>query len=256
LSIISSRANPRVRRWRDLALDARERRRAQRAMVEGPHLLAACIAAGVTIENVIISEAGGKRGEIRDLLRRTGKEPIVLANTVFELIADAETPQGVAAEIHLPGVLPDVPASKGCVFLDEVQDGGNVGAILRSAAAFGYRDAVLGRGCADPWSPKVLRAAMGAHFGLRILADADLGAALDSFGGTLACAVPRGGEAPEQVTFPPRLGWLFGAEGRGVQPGLAARASLCVSLPMAAGSESLNVAAAAAICLYVSRRGA
>jgi TrmH family RNA methyltransferase len=256
LSVITSRANPRVRRWRDLALDGRERRRARRAIVEGPHLLAACLAAGVTIEDVIVSESGAKRHEVRELLRKTGKEAVVLANTVFDLIADAETPQGVAAEIHVPDGAPDLARSTGCVFMDEVQDAGNVGAILRSAAAFGYRDAVLGKGCADPWSPKVLRAAMGAHFGMRIAADADLAAALDSFEGTIACAVPRGGLTMEKADLSGRLGWLFGAEGRGVSESLATRAGLKVSIPMTSGTESLNVAAAAAICFYFSRRGA
>ena len=88
-------------------------------------------------------------------------------------------PAGIAAEIALPAQRLDLKTSTACVFLDAIQDAGNVGAILRSAAAFGIRHAVLGQGCADAWSPKVLRAAMGAHFSMAISEHADLGAAID-----------------------------------------------------------------------------
>jgi TrmH family RNA methyltransferase len=143
------------------------------------------------------------------------------------------------------------------VFLDAIQDAGNVGAILRSAAAFGIRQVVLGQGCADAWSPKVLRAAMGAHFAMAIQDSADLGAAIDKFGGKLICTVPRGGTPLAGADLSGRAGWLFGAEGQGVSAALAARAALKVTIPMAAGAESLNVAAAAAICFYeFSRCGA
>ncbi|MDH5577806.1 MAG: RNA methyltransferase, partial [Betaproteobacteria bacterium] len=128
------------------------------------------------------------------------------------------------------------------------------GAILRSAAAFGVDAAVLGRGCADPWSPKVLRAAMGGHFALRIAEVAELVRALADFGGTLACAVPAGGKAPAAVNLTGRLGWIFGAEGQGVSAAAAAHAALRISVPLARGVESLNVAAAAAILLYERAR--
>ena len=140
------------------------------------------------------------------------------------------------------------------MLLDGIQDAGNVGAILRSAAAFGLRHVVLGRGCADPWSPKALRAAMGAHFALQIAAAADLVAALQRFGGRAACTVPRGGTPLAQADLGGRMAWLFGAEGQGVSEGLARHAALRITIPMARGTESLNVAAAAAICFYEQAR--
>jgi len=143
------------------------------------------------------------------------------------------------------------------VFLEGIQDPGNVGAILRSAAAFGISDAVLDAHCADAWSPKVLRAAMGAHFSMQIAERADLAKSMDRFAGKIACAVPRGGVPIAGADLSGRIGWLFGAEGRGVSEALAARATLKVTIPMPGGAESLNVAAAAAICFYeLSRRGA
>jgi TrmH family RNA methyltransferase len=140
------------------------------------------------------------------------------------------------------------------IFLERVQDPGNVGAILRSAAAFGIRDVVLGRGCADAWSPKVLRAGMGAHFSLCIAEDANLADAVARFGETLVCTAPREGTPLPQAQLPSRIGWIFGAEGQGVSRELAARARIRIMIPMAGLAESLNVAAAAAVCFYEAAR--
>ena len=143
------------------------------------------------------------------------------------------------------------------MFLEGIQDAGNVGAILRSAAAFGIKDAVLGKGCADAWSPKVLRAAMGAHFSMRIGEGVDLAEEIARFGGTMVCTVPRGGKTLKDADLSGRIGWIFGAEGQGVSKALAGHAKLKVTIPMPGTAESLNVAVAAAICFYeFSRRAA
>jgi TrmH family RNA methyltransferase len=254
---IASRDNPRVRRWRALMREARERRKQQRAMIEGENLVSAFLQSGRSVERLVLSETGSGRAGITALAARSGKPPTVLADAVFRSIADTETPAGIAAEIVIPATTPDLKNSNTCVLLEGIQDAGNVGAILRSAAAFGIRDAVLGKGCADAWSPKVLRAAAGAHFSMLLAEGADLEAALGEFGGRIICTVPRGGIPLASADLSGRLGWLLGAEGQGVSDALAARAALKLSIPMEAGAESLNVAAAAAICFYeVSRRGA
>jgi TrmH family RNA methyltransferase len=133
-----------------------------------------------------------------------------------------------------------------------VQDPGNVGAIVRSAAAFGIERVVLDPACADPWSPRALRAGMGGHFALDIAETKDLAAEIDAFKGTVACTVPRGGIALAGAPMDRAMAWLFGGEGRGLSDKAIERADLRVSIPMAAGTESINVAAAAAICLYES----
>ena len=254
MSVISSQANPRVRRWRELARDAQARREHGSAIIEGPNLISACLNSGSGIRSLILSSSGADRLEFAGIVRRSGMTPVVLSDAVFRFLADTETPAGIAAEIALPGSAPDLKKSSGCVILEGVQEPGNVGAILRSAAAFGVKDAVLDPGCADPWSPKTLRAAAGAHFSMRIAAGADLAAAIGQFGGTVICAVPRNGVPIASAVFANRIGWIFGAEGRGVSKGLAARATFRVSIPMDGLTESLNVAAAAAICFYEAKR--
>lgn len=261
MSRLTSRDNPRVKRWHALAHDARARRSERRALIEGPHLLAAWLDAGGRPRAVLASESGRNKPEIAALLARAGVAPVVLPDTLFRWIADAATPAGVAAEIDLPPGGREVDRTSHAVFLDGVQDAGNVGAILRSAAAFGVDTAVLGPGCADPWSPKVLRAAMGGHFVLNIIEIPDLAAALAEFRGTLVCAVTSGGATPASLELTGKIGWVFGAEGQGVSAAVAARTALQVSVPVARGIESLNVAAAAAVLLYerarqLSTRGA
>jgi TrmH family RNA methyltransferase len=252
MSIISSRDNPRVRQWRALVRDASERRAKGRAWIEGEHLVTAFLASGRKVEALVLGKTASND---RNLLR-LDKTPVIVSDAVFGTIADTKTPAGVGAEIaYAEGK--GLERASACVFLEGIQDAGNVGTILRSAAAFGITHAVLGRGCADAWSPKVLRAGMGAHFALEILENAELGAAIADFGGKVACTVPRGGVALAAADLSGRIGWLFGAEGQGVSDALAARAALKVTIPMPGSAESLNVAAAAAVCFYeLSRRAA
>jgi TrmH family RNA methyltransferase len=169
---------------------------------------------------------------------------------VFKALADAQTPQGIAAEIAIP----KIEKMGDCVFLEGVQDPSNVGAIVRSAAAFGVGEVVLDRACADPWSPKALRAGMGGHFRIGIRQDGDLLSELEKFDGALICTAARGGQVLGEAVPHGRLGWVFGSEAHGVSSVVQERAHLKVCIPMDAGWESLNVAAAAAICLYEAFR--
>jgi TrmH family RNA methyltransferase len=254
VSRLRSRDNLRVRRWHALAHDARRRREEGGALIEGAHLLASYLDSGARPKAVLVSQSGLTRPEIAALAQRAGPAPVTLPDALFRWIADAVTPSGLAAEIELPAAMPDLSRATHVVFLDGIQDAGNVGAILRSAAAFGVDTAVLGRGCADPWSPKVLRAAMGGHFALRVSEVPDLTQALAAFGGKRVCTVAAGGEAPAAVDLTGRLGWIFGAEGQGVSLAAASMASHRVGIALAPGVESLNVAAAAAILLYERAR--
>lgn len=254
MSVIRSRANPSVRRWRRLGESRRARRTERRAMIEGLHLVAACLDQGNGLEALIVSESAQSRRDVSVLVARHARPPVVLSDELFAAMVDTETPVGIAAEIDLPERSFDPRDCTACAFLDGVQDAGNVGAILRSAAAFAVTDVVLGAGCADAWSPKALRAGMGAQFALRIASSGDLSQAVKRFDGTLACTVPRDGLPLAKADLRGRIGWIFGGEGQGVSPALAGVATLMVSIPMPGSAESLNVAAAAAICFYERAR--
>ena len=249
---LTSRDNPKVKRWAKLVRDAKLRKKEGRLLIEGPHLVEAALRAGLQPHALLVSERGLQDREIASLT--AGASPLVLSDRVFAGIVDAENPPGIAAEVDLP----KWSASGTTVFLEGVQDPGNVGTIMRSAAALGVACVVLDRACADAWSPKTLRAGMGAHFALQVKTAASLEEELERFAGRILCAVPRAGVGLRKADLEGPIGWLFGAEGRGVSAAAARHADLKVSIPMAAGSESLNVAAAAAICLYeaLSRRAA
>jgi TrmH family RNA methyltransferase len=226
--------------------DGRLRRSERRILIEGPHLLGAALDAGLAPKAVLGTEAGLTRPDASQLVRRARVSPVVIANGIFSSIVDAGTPQGIAAELDMP----TLERRGTTVFLEGVQDAGNVGAIVRSAAAFGAGSVVLDRQCADPWSAKVLRAGAGGHFLVGIRQVDDLAAAVREFKGRVLCATARADLGLRDVVLSGETAWLFGAEGAGVSPRLEALASERVAIPMAAGTESLNVAAAAAICLY------
>ncbi|MGH8686826.1 MAG: TrmH family RNA methyltransferase [Burkholderiales bacterium] len=261
MSVLRSRDNPRVRRWRGIAQAPQARREAGSALIEGAHLLQSFLDAGGRPKAILLSESGTRQAELSALVRRAALAPVLLPDALFRWVADAKSPAGLAAEIPLAAQAPDLASARHAVFMDGIQDAGNVGAILRSAAAFGADTAVLGPGCADPWSPKVLRAGMGGHFSLAVATVADLPAALLAFRGMLLCAAAHGDVAPSGLDLRGPVGWILGSEGAGVSSAAAAAAAHRVSIPVARGTESLNVAAAAAVLLYerarqLSTRGA
>ncbi|HEX5093672.1 MAG TPA: RNA methyltransferase [Burkholderiales bacterium] len=258
---LRSRDNPRVRRWHALAREPRLRAREGRALLEGPHLLQAFLAAGGRPRAVLVSESGEGKEEIAALVRHAGLAPVRMSDALLRWVAEAQSPSGLVAEIDIPPDATDWAGVPQAIFLDGIQDSGNVGAILRSAAAFGADAAVLGPGCADAWSPKVLRAGMGGHFALRVVEVPDLPTALRRFRGRLLCADAGQGEPPGSMDLSGPLGWILGAEGQGVSAAAAACADRRVRVPLAKGTESLNVGAAAAVLLYerwrqLSTRGA
>jgi len=254
MAILQSRDNPRVRRWRRLIAERQTRRRTRRAWIEGLRLVRAYLDARGAPVSLIVSAAAAESHEIAALVARASIEPVVVSASLFAELADTETPQGIAAEIEIPHPPEHGAQPAQCVFLDGVADPGNVGTILRSALAFGVPEIVLGGGCADPWSPKVLRAAMGAHFVLRLRETSDLASCFAAFEGTRICTVAAGGTPLHALDLRGPQAWAFGSEARGVRDAVAAGATLRACIPMAAPSESLNVAVAASICLYEAAR--
>jgi RNA methyltransferase, TrmH family len=258
LKTISSRDNALFKRLHRLAGSSRERRKAGKALLDGMHLLTAyCQHCGIP-EAVVVNQAASEQPEISAFLTSNpGIEPILFTAALFNDVAQVAEPTGIIAIGDVPQVkLPARPPDR-CVLLERIQDPGNLGAMLRSAAAAGIADVFLDRNCAFAWSPKTLRAGMGAHFALAIHEHVDLAETVRWFQGDVIATAPRALHSLYSIDLAGRVAWLFGAEGEGLSRDALALASRTVSIPMAKGSESLNVAAAAAICLFeqVRQRG-
>ena len=253
LQRISSRDNPLLMRLRRLAQDGTAYRRLGQVWIEGVHLCAALCARGLPAAQAVIGEEALGDPALRELADWATKV-VTLPAPLFKGISALESPARIGFVIDLPAAPPLLPGAASIV-LDRLQDAGNVGSILRSAAAFGVVQVLAIKGTAALWSPKVLRAGMGAHFGLRLiegLDESELAAlrlplvATSSHAGTLlpACLLPQ------------PCAWVLGHEGQGLSAALLQRCALQVRIPQPGGEESLNVAAAAAVCLYESARQA
>lgn len=250
MKLITSRANPTFKALKSLADDAREQRRAGMTLLEGCHLVAGYRDKVGLPERLILSQHGAAQSEIQELCATLpGVETLLFGDSLFADLSGLATPLGIAAMIHIP-VAPSAAVSGSCVLLDGLQDAGNVGSILRSAAAAGVKDIFLGAGCAGVWTPRVLRAAQGAHFDLHLHEQVDLGQIMANFAGTTVAATAHAGEPLYQQVLTGKIAWLFGSEGSGISTALESAATKRVNIPLAQGNESLNVAAAAAICLF------
>lgn len=254
MKTITSRDNPTLKSVRVLLTDARKQRASGQAVLEGPHLLTAALDHGVMPDLIVVSEGALTDSEVKELLTRAGKvETLCLRDALFNEVSELATPIGILARIAVPPAPTFMPAGD-CLLLDAVQDAGNVGTLLRTAAAAGVRDVLLGPGCAGAWTPRVLRAAQGAHFALTIHEQADLASFLRDYPGVSVATVAGDGESLYALDLKQQVAWLVGNEGAGLSADLIAAASRRATIPLAAGSESLNVAAAAAICLFEMRR--
>lgn len=251
MKIITSRDNPTFKQLRALATSSRERRSQRRTVLDGLHLVDAYAARFGAPELLVLSESGAKTVEIvrfRERYPRTAG--ILLGDALFGEVSPVSTPTGILAMIGIPSASAVGAPGGSCVLLDAIQDAGNLGSILRSAAAAGVAEAYLGRGCAQAWSPRVLRAAMGAHFSLNIHEHADFTAVLQAFSGISVSTSLNGRQELFELDLAGPIAWLFGNEGAGLSAELEALATRTARIPMPGGTESLNVAAAAAVCLF------
>ncbi len=249
---ITSRHNPRLREAAQLLGSARERRKAGRCVLEGEHLVSVYAGRYGAPEALVVSETFLGRPQTDALCRRFADLALVVPEALFASIAVLPAGVGVLAVVPTPRPAPSAGGDF-CVLLDDLQDPGNVGSILRSAAAAGVTHAFLSPRCAFAWSPKVLRAGMGAHFHLEIHEDVDLPAWAASFrarGGLVVATVRDGGESLYTAAMKKPLALAFGNEGAGLSPPLLAEAGAKVTIPMPGGMESLNAAAAAAVTLF------
>lgn len=245
---ITSAANAWLKDLRRLAQDNTAFRRQGRLWLEGDHLCRAALSRGFTpLEVVVASSFVAQLPRDRTLGARRIVE---LPDELFDSVSGLESPARMGFVMSLPEVAALDPHAA-TVVLDRVQDAGNVGSILRSAGAFGFKQVLALKGSAALWSPKVLRAGMGAHFGLS-LHDAVDPAQLDQLQVPLVVTSSHRGDWLHEAQLPPACAWVMGHEGQGVSADIEARAAMSVRIAQPGGEESLNVAAAAAVCLHAS----
>lgn len=250
---IASRDNSLLLRLRKLAGDPGAYRKLGSLLIEGEHLCAALLQRGGVPSHALITEAAWQVPRLRQLAG-AAVDVSVLAPELMAGVSALESPTPLVFVVPWAGAVTMQPGVASVV-LDRLQDAGNVGAVLRSAAAFGFRQVLALKGTAALWSPKVLRAGMGAHFGLHLVEGLQV-RDLDALAVPMVATSLHTSNELARVSLPRPCAWVFGHEGQGVQAELLARCALSVRIPQPGGEESLNVAAAAAICLYESVRAA
>jgi len=255
MKLIQSRENPFFKELVKLASLTKQRNQAKQTMLDGAHLLAAYLDAGMMPQHILLNLAASRDEEIAALLKRVGDTPVTqLGDRLFSELSELKTPSGILALIALPKQ--DAPAtdSRFALLLENIQDPGNLGSMLRSAAAAGCDSVYMSHGCADAWSPKVLRAAMGGHFILRIYEQQDLQGVAKAFPGTLLAASLQATHKLYDCDLRGNIAFLIGNEGAGLSADLMNLATHKISIPMHGNIESLNAAAATAVCLFEAVR--
>ncbi len=249
---ITSRQNPHLREAAALIASSRARRKSGKCVLEGEHVVATYLLRYGPPETLIVTAEALARPAARELAERHGGRTLIVAESL--LAATASLPASVGllaiAATPRPAALAHADFS---LLVDDVQDPGNVGSMLRSAAAAGVAQVLLSKHCAFAWSPKVLRAGQGAHFCVDIHEDVDLprwAAGFRATGGDVVATVAAGGTSLFTSPLGSRIALAIGNEGAGISAELAACATQRVTIPMQAGVESLNVGAAAAVVLF------
>jgi len=253
---IASRDNPDYRIWLRLA-QGRPGHRESRVILEGEHLCRAWLEHHGLPQALIVGEAiqAQSPGWIKPLWRQCeSTRRIVLEDHLARVLSQVEHGPAVFFLVEPPDTVLPAQLTKSCLWLDRVQDPGNLGTLLRTAAAAGLDAAFLSSGCAAAWSPKVLRSGQGAHFALRVHEHVDLQGLRARLRIPLAATTLEQAQSVYAQDLRQPCAWLFGNEGRGVAADLLKAADWRVHIPQSAGVESLNVAAAAAICLFEQRR--
>ena len=248
---VQSRDNVWFKALRRLAQENTTYRKLGRVWVQGDHLCRAALQRGVVPVEAVFAQSywdAPAPAFVGVAARQT-----VISDGLFDDLSGLASPARMGFVLELPAAVPVFPLVPS-VILDRVQDAGNVGSILRSAAAFGFRQVLALKGTAALWSPKVLRSGMGAHFGLQLHEGLDV-ASLDALELPLVVTSSHRGELVQHLALPHPCAWAMGHEGQGVSEALMARAQYFARIDQPGGEESLNVAAAAAICLYASVSG-
>jgi TrmH family RNA methyltransferase len=252
MKLIQSRDNLSYKNLVKIATSARQRAKAQQTLLDGTHLLAAYLDAGMQPQQVLVNVAASHDAEIAALLSRLDDSLVTqLDDRLFDALSELKTPTGILSLINVPHLDSSIVDSRFALLLEDIQDPGNLGSIIRSAAAAGCDTIYLSKSCADAWSPKVLRAAMGGHFELCLYERQDLQYIAQASSSTLlATSLQATHSLYDCELSSGDIAIMVGNEGAGLSDALLQYATQSISIPMQGSVESLNVAAATAICLY------
>lgn len=248
---LTSRDNPTYKQLLGLAQHSRTRRQNAQTLLDGEHLLDAALRAGCMPRMLVFAETLDADRQDAWMARLPDAAAITLPGRLFAALSAVDSPSGILAPIDIPAARPsqEVGHAAQAVLLEDIQDPGNLGAVLRAAAAAGVRTIHMSRGCTEAWSPKCLRGSQGTQFLLDIHENADLGEIIRHFPGSVYAGLPAAQHSLYELDLTGPAGFLFGNEGAGISDNLR---RLCqpFSIPMPGQVESLNVATAAAICLF------
>jgi TrmH family RNA methyltransferase len=257
---ISSRQNPLVREFRDLA--ATPDPSGARLLLDGIHLVREAQRAGAAIRVVAVAtsklERDSEEGEVARALAASGVEVVSASDQVLDAMSPVRTPSGIVAIAERAPVTP-ADICRGARFVlaaIDVQDPGNLGSLIRTAEAGGVSGVLVTGASANPFSWKAVRGSMGSVLRLPVAAAPSVEGVLTcmkKFGLHTVAAVPRDGVPPDQVRWGGKVGLLLGGEGPGLSADIIAASDERVSIPMAAPVESLNVAVAGALLVYAAR---
>lgn len=251
MKAITSRDNPLYKRLKALAASTHHQKKSGQALLEGFHLASAYLDVAGQPETCVVTDGALRHDEAQAIVARVDAQRIVtLPDALFGQLSNVVNGVGMLFVVSkLCAPLPE-RVDTTCIVLDGVQDAGNVGSILRSAAAAGVKQVFCAPGTAYAWSSKVLRSGMGAHFLLDVHEDVEAATLMPRLA---VPAVMTDSHAPQALydrDLAGPIAWIFGNEGAGVSAAWRAAVAYRLTIPQPGGMESLNVAAAAAICLF------
>ncbi|MGB8517223.1 MAG: RNA methyltransferase [Gallionella sp.] len=253
MKLITSRDNAFFKELAKLAASAKCRREHNKTVLDGAHLLAAYLDSGQVPQHILLNATVTRDEEISALLNRLTQVPVTqLDDKLFAELSELKTPTGILSLIEIPEAA--TSPSHFALLLEDIQDPGNLGSILRSAAAAGCDGVYLSSACADAWSPKVLRAAMGGHFALRIYERQELTEVARTFSGQLFASSLQATSSLYECDLCDDAAFMVGNEGAGLSAELMKLSTRPIKIPMPGKVESLNAAAATAVCLFEAVR--
>jgi TrmH family RNA methyltransferase len=252
---IRSRDNPLFRDLAKLAGSTRKRGRRGQTFLDGVHLLTAYLDAGMMPRQVLLNSAALQDAEINSTLQRLDQVPVALLDDrLLADLSELKSSTGILAVIDVPKSKMSVGQSRFALLLEDIQDPGNMGSMFRSAAAAGCDAVFLSSGCADAWSPRVLRGSMGGHFSLQIHENQNLPEVAKLFPGAKLATILQSACSLYDLDLNGNVAFMVGNEGAGLSAELLDCATMTVTIPMIGHVGSLNAAAAVAICLFEAVR--